>query len=123
MRVAWISDSRISALGARDRKLSGLYQSFTYVFDVCLVSEVSAREAVRAMFVNVEPLFSKPFLCLPADVTGLCDLRLSWREAGEGARARERGGKLRGSMQFLTRNGCPNKRNIIRGFGVDCEKE
>lgn len=24
---------------------------------------------------------------------------------------------------FLTPNGCPNSRNVIRGFGVDCEKE
>lgn len=31
--------------------------------------------------------------------------------------------KLGGWMQFLTCNGCPNKRNIIRGFGVDYEKE
>jgi len=42
--AAWISDPRVSTSGFRDRKLSGLYQSFTCVFDICLALGGSARK-------------------------------------------------------------------------------
>lgn len=72
MYAAWISDSRISTPGFRDRKLSGLYQSFTYVFDIRLVSSGSARKWYARDVCQrrvVLEIISPSFL---ADVTGLC---------------------------------------------------
>lgn len=62
--TAWISDPPLFTPGFRDRKLSGLYQSFTCVFDIPPRVGGTGSEMVRAMFVNVESLFSKQFLRL-----------------------------------------------------------
>lgn len=54
MYTAWIPDPPVFTPGFHDRKLSGLYQSFTYVFDILPRVGGTGSEMLRAMFVNVE---------------------------------------------------------------------
>lgn len=68
-RIARISDSRISVLGLHDRKLSGLYQSFTRVFDIRLALMAGARgTGTRDVCQRRESPFWKPFLRLSVDI-------------------------------------------------------
>lgn len=68
----------VSTPGFRDQKLSGLYQSFTYVFDIPPRAGMQCSKMVRAMFVNVESSVLETISpSSPVDVSGLCDFRLS----------------------------------------------
>lgn len=76
--AAWISDPRLSAPGFRDRKLSGLYQSFTYVFDVYLALGCSARKwYARCLSTSSRCSRNHFSVFLSVDVSGLYDFRLS----------------------------------------------